>query len=210
MADSSTAARTSRASKTRCPFHPTRISVATAWAVLPLAILAASATDVRPGPPRRPSAAPAMASVHGAADGQLIIHRKVADHPVRLADGDRVHDADLVQVGYTAAKDVHGVILSIDGAGTVTLHSPERGDASTALEHGHFAVLPHAYELDAAPGFERFFLVTSRAPIDVAVVLDAAHRLASRPEAARHRELDLPHPWQQSSVLLRKLESSLP
>lgn len=179
------------------------------WVVLPLVILTAAAADLRPRAPAMAPAAIRAARGPGATDGRLVIHRKGTDHPIRLADGDGVHDADLVQVGYTAGKDVHGVILSIDGAGTVTLHSPESGDGSTALEHGHFAVLPHAYELDAAPGFERFFLVTSKAPLDVADVLDAAHRLASRPQAAQHLELDLPCAWQQSSVLLRKLESSL-
>ncbi len=42
-------------------------------------------------------------------------------------------------------------------------------------------VLPSAYELDDAPGFERFFLVYSAKPFDVAAVDPAARALAQLP-----------------------------
>jgi hypothetical protein len=63
--------------------------------------------------------------------------------------------------------------------------------------------LPHAYELDDAPGFERFFLVTCARAFSVQPVLDAAHAVA-RGATARTAPLALPSELEQSSVTLEK------
>jgi hypothetical protein len=41
------------------------------------------------------------------------------------------------------------------------------------------ALLEHAYRLDEAPGWERFYFVTSDAPFDVAPVVEAARKASS-------------------------------
>jgi hypothetical protein len=65
-------------------------------------------------------------------------------------------------------------------------------------------MLDYAYQLDDAPGFERFFLVTAdRAPA-VDEVLAAGRRLASDPRQARQANLALPAGLEQWSVLLAK------
>ena len=51
----------------------------------------------------------------------------------------------------------------------MTLHWPDRaGDSAAPLETAAEARLPSAYQLDDAPGFERFFLITRRAPFPIA------------------------------------------
>lgn len=120
-----------------------------------------------------------------------------------LADGDAAFAGDLLQLAYEAGGRSHGVILSIDGAGAVTLHFPEREAGATALRRGGRVFLPRAYELDRAPLFERFFLVSADAPLPVAEVLDAARSLAAGGKAMT-APLDLPAAWGQLSLLLRK------
>ncbi|HET6584253.1 MAG TPA: hypothetical protein VFG69_12410, partial [Nannocystaceae bacterium] len=134
----------------------------------------------------------------------LVIHRRESDGPVRLEEEAEVHADDLLQVGYVASGRKYGVIVSIDGAGAVTLHWPDAVDESTALEQGEVVALAHSYELDDAPEFERFVLVTSNDPIDAAVVVKAAERIADSPKRARSKRLPVPTSWQQSSILLRK------
>jgi hypothetical protein len=121
-----------------------------------------------------------------------------------LHDGAPVHAGDVIQVGYVAAGRAHGVLLSIDGAGAVTLHSPADAAGSTALEPGGEVRLDYAFALDAAPAFERFFFVTSPEPLAPRDVLERARRLAADPGRADSDPLDLPADWEQSSVLLRK------
>ena len=85
----------------------------------------------------------------------------------------------------------------------VTLHYPESPNGSTALEPK--GVLPSAYELDDAPEFERFVLVTSKEPVQVERVLEAARILAGDRARARDAKLPLPGELAQTSLILRKV-----
>lgn len=113
----------------------------------------------------------------------LVLHRRTGDDAETLANNARAKNGDVLQVGYVAAKARHGVIFSIDGAGAVTLHFPEQERGSTELEQGGEQLLAHAYQLDDAPLFERFFFVTSERALDAAFVLKEARALSSRGEA---------------------------
>ncbi len=134
---------------------------------------------------------------------QLVLHRQRGESSERLTDGTRAAEGDVVQVAYVAAGSVHGAILSIDGRGTVTLHAPEEGTHSAALAPAGTHALPRAYELDDAPAFERFFLVTSDAPFSLEPVLSAARALAASPEA-RSAPLALPAGFTHTSFTLEK------
>lgn len=136
---------------------------------------------------------------------RLSVHRQREGRIERLRDGDVARAGDLIQMSYVAAGHRNGVIVSIDGRGTVTLHHPERPDASPTLVARGEHALDHAYELDDARSYERFVLVTAGdEPLSPNVVLDAARRLAQRGPAARHSALALPERWQQSSITLSK------
>ncbi|MBM4353060.1 MAG: DUF4384 domain-containing protein [Deltaproteobacteria bacterium] len=117
-----------------------------------------------------------------------------------LSDGDSASAGDVLQLEYVAAGAPYGMILSIDGRGTVTLHYPPAEGGDTTLAPGGAVPLPRSYELDDAPGFERFILVTSQAPVPVAEILEIARILGADPA----RPLPLRATLVQKSVLLRK------
>jgi hypothetical protein len=134
---------------------------------------------------------------------QLHVYRQTGDTTSRLSDGDQARPSEVVQLTYVAGEDRFGTLVSVDGRGEVTLHFPEDAKASTALAPSGETPLPHAFELDDAPHFERFFLVTSPEPVDVRAVLEAARRLgADRAEPLPR--LDLDPSLYQTSFLLRK------
>lgn len=134
----------------------------------------------------------------------LLLYRRLGERADTLSDGARVARGDMLQVGYVASEAKHGVIVSIDGASAVTLHFPDATSAPTTLEERGEHLLQHAYELDDAPLFERFFFVTSDTPIDVVKVLDAARTLARTPSRAQRAALTLSPGLSQHSLTLVK------
>jgi hypothetical protein len=137
----------------------------------------------------------------------LVVFRKTAAGAEQMNAGSLARRADVLQIGYSAAGARYGVIFSVDGRGTVTWHMPA-GYAggqrqSPSLDAQGEVVLPAAYELDDAPGFERFFLVSSPSPFDLAAVANAARTLAAR-QAADREPLALPQGMGQNSLLLKK------
>ena len=114
----------------------------------------------------------------------LALYRKQDKRADRLSDGATVRPGDLLQVAYVAAGRRYGMIASIDARDAVTLHLPERAGAAVRLQAGKEVALPHAFELDASPGFERFVFVTSDAPFDTASALSALRRDGPPPPPA--------------------------
>jgi hypothetical protein len=137
---------------------------------------------------------------------QLLIFRKSDGKVEIMADRERARAGDLLQLAYVAAEESHGMILSIDGRGSVTLHFPAKKGGSTELEQHKESLLPNAIELDDAPDFERFFFVTSGEQIDVEGVLKKAENLAKVPKQIPQAELDLPDGLKQYSILVLKGE----
>jgi hypothetical protein len=113
---------------------------------------------------------------------------------------------DLLQLAYIAAKESHGVILSIDGNGNVTLHFPDKKNHPTSLEQDKKILLPNAIELDNAPGFERFFFITSGVEINAAEILRKAGTLANNPDRAKKDNMALPESLNQYSIIIIKGE----
>ncbi|SEU00788.1 ActD-like protein [Stigmatella erecta] len=169
-------------------------------------VLAAVFLMVRPGPaqpvtgPGEPLAE--VTRVKGMKP-QLGLHRLGAAGPEPLAEGARAAARDVVQVSYVAAGHRFGAILSLDGRGAVTLHAPEHGLESVPLAPSGTHVLPHAYELDDAPAFERFLFVVSDSPFSLEGIAASARALAAS-EGARTAPLPLPVGFQQVSFLLKK------
>jgi anti-sigma factor RsiW len=136
--------------------------------------------------------------------GRLIVYRKTAGGSEPLRHESAARPGEIVQIGYSVARDTYGVIISVDGRGAVTLHHPESPTGSTQL--GVNGLLPAGYQLDDAPGFERFILVTARTPVPVARVLQSARMLAPNPQRARDGRLSLPDEFAQSFVLVWKVQ----
>jgi hypothetical protein len=139
---------------------------------------------------------------------QLLVYRKIQDRVEILADGERANSGDLLQLAYVTTKDAYGVILSIDGRGTVTLHLPESQEKSTKLELGRQFLLPSAFELDDAPKFERFFFLISESPIDVNSILEEVQNMAKNSNLFQQKNLALTGNFKQYSVLILKGEGS--
>jgi anti-sigma-K factor RskA len=135
---------------------------------------------------------------------QLLVHRKRSDRIELLKSGARGKAGDLLQLAYIAAKQSHGVILSIDGNGNVTLHFPDKENNPTNLEQDKKILLPNAIELDNAPGFERFFFITSSVEINTAEILKKAGTLANNPARAKKDNMDLPENVNQYSIIIIK------
>jgi hypothetical protein len=136
-------------------------------------------------------------------DARLTVVRQDGGGAEPLRTDDEVSAGDLLQISYVSAGAAHGTIVSIDGAGAVTLHYPSGATGSTELSDRGPTALDHSYELDDAPGFERFFLVTSDEPIDVGAVMDAAQRAADA-EDPRTIELEVEPKQLVRSLVLRK------
>lgn len=134
---------------------------------------------------------------------RLEVHRQRAQADELLAEGASAVAGDVVQLAYVAAGRTHGVILSVDGRGSVTRHAPEHGAEAATLAPSGTHRLSGAYELDDAPRFERFFLVTSDRPFAVEPVLEAARVLAASPDA-HTASLFLPEGLTQVSFTLQK------
>lgn len=175
------------------------LGVASVSAVAAVVLVAGSAAT----PASTPSDDPEITRVKGSS--RLLAFRQAGDHAEPLAEDELVHEGDLIQLRYNAGGKKFGVIASIDGAGEVTLHYPGAEDAppeDTALSTKP-TPLAHAYALDNAPRFERFFFITADQPIDLAPCLVALRSLAERGDAAS-ASLELPSNLQQWSLRLRK------
>jgi hypothetical protein len=149
-----------------------------------------------------PSAAPVASGdrVKGLTPS-LVLFRKTGSGSETLADGAVARAGDVVRVGYRAAGYAFGVIVSVDGRGAVTVHLPDLGRTAVPLQSGETVLLDRAYELDDAPRFERFYLVTSDRAFAVEPVVQAARSAARAP---REDQLQLAAPLQQTTFLLRK------
>lgn len=130
----------------------------------------------------------------------LAVYRQARSAAETLEPGAKVRAGDVLQLEVVAPGARFAVVVSIDGAGAVTLHAPEHEGAAIELPEAGVQPLPHAYALDNAPRFERFILVTAERPFDTGRVLAAARALGADATAP----LGLPGGFQQSSFVVTK------
>ncbi len=96
-------------------------------------------------------------------DPQLKLYRQKGREIQALNDGDFARSGDIIQITYNAGSDEYGVIFSVDGNGNITRHFPENSWQAAHLEQRNDETpLDFSYELDNAPDFECFVLVTSK------------------------------------------------
>jgi hypothetical protein len=140
-------------------------------------------------------------------ESAIYLYRKIKNEVDNLANGSSAKSGDLLQIAYISKSDQYGIIFSIDGRGTVTLHYPASNISSTKLITGKKVLLNNSYELDDAPDFERFFLITSGSKLDVNTVLNAAHFLARDKQNVESKEIliaDLKEKINQTSIKIIK------
>ena len=122
----------------------------------------------------------------------ITIYLRAEGAATRLTEEVTVRANDLLQLAYNAAGQQFGAILSIDGRRVVTLHHP------------YEPALDYSYRLDDAPGFERFFFLSSDTLFSIDQVVSAAETLAGSNGGGRTGRLELPDSVDQYSVVLTK------
>lgn len=134
----------------------------------------------------------------------ITIYLRAEGAATRLTEDVSVRENDLLQLAYNAAGQQFGVILSIDGRRVVTLHYPYEPALASSLDGGGEIALDYSYRLDDAPGFERFFFLTSDTLFSIDQVVSAAERLAGSDGGGRLGRLELPDSVGQYSLVLTK------
>ncbi|MFN0063851.1 MAG: ActD-like protein [Myxococcaceae bacterium] len=137
------------------------------------------------------------------ASPHLVVYRRQGSTMERLPPPAVARAGDQLQLRYVAAAARHGFVFSVDGAGQVTVHWPRGQATSGLLEPAAEVTLPHSYQLDAAPRFERFFFVTSAEPFDVKPVLAAAQNWVAAGQDVK-APLTLPAGLSQSAFFVEK------
>ena len=94
-------------------------------------------------------------------DARMEVWKKIGDSAVQMSNLDEAREGDEIQLRYSVPEKCFGLLFSMDGNGTLTMHMAE-GNKAIALEPGKMTTLPFAYKLDNAPKFEKFFFLTSR------------------------------------------------
>jgi hypothetical protein len=105
---------------------------------------------------------------------QLLAFLQVGSEIKPVHTGDTVCGGQFLQLHYLTTEPGYGMVISIDGSGNRVQHLPTgSSDANpsqvgntqaAALQLGSVIPLPHSYELDQAPHFERFFFFMAEKP----------------------------------------------
>jgi hypothetical protein len=163
-------------------------------------------------PERRTDDAAAEIQLKGGTSLSLLARRNGAGVPisgstVELRAGDELRFV-VVTAGERAS---HVLIVSIDGAGEVSVYFPFQGGASGAVQRKGRWEVPGSVILDASPGPERVFVLVSDEPLEARPVLEALRRVGERGwEAIRAtRRLEL-SAVEQDSVLIEKAKERGP
>jgi hypothetical protein len=135
---------------------------------------------------------------------ELLVFRKTLSGSERLEPGASALPGDLIRVGYRATGQTFGAIVSTDGRGSVTQHLPRSGSRAASLEAGGTVLLDFSYELDDAPRWERFYLVTGNEPFELEPVREAARRVATAGSQEAPPALELGGGLEQSVFSLTK------
>ena len=92
---------------------------------------------------------------------RMEVWKKTGDSAVQMENLGEAHEGDEIQLRYAVAEKCYGLLFSMDGNGTITMHMGH-GNRAVELEPGKMTTLPFAYKLDNAPKFEKFFFLTSK------------------------------------------------
>ena len=94
---------------------------------------------------------------------KINLYRLDGDTITTLKNGASAKSGDVIQITYNAGNKDYGVIFSVDGNGNITRHFPEDSWKAEPLHHNYNETpLDFSYELDNAPDFECFIMVTSK------------------------------------------------
>lgn len=140
-------------------------------------------------------------------DSKLLLYRMKGRNVEEIKNADTAHKGDIVQVGYIATGNFrYGIILSIDGRGTVTLHFPDSTSSGRELPLNKKVLLNRSYELDDSPHFERFIMVLSDKPINSAEIIEKTKKLAISRDSAINGSVKTGENDAEFSIVIKKTE----
>ena len=99
-------------------------------------------------------------------DARMEVWKKTGDSAVQMENLGEAREGDEIQLRYAVAEKCFGLLFSMDGNGTITMHMGHENRA-VELEPGKMTTLPFAYRLDDAPKFEKFFFLTSKSEFEL-------------------------------------------
>ena len=140
------------------------IGYAAAAVLLAAIIIPAGLRNVKTGSINAPTErVKGNTSAPAATEPQIKLYRQKGREIQALQDGDFARSGDVIQITYNASAGDYGVIFSVDGNGNITRHFPEDSWQAAELEQRPDETpLDFSYELDNAPDFECFIMVTSK------------------------------------------------
>lgn len=97
---------------------------------------------------------------------RMEVWKKTGDSAVQMEKLGEAREGDEIQLRYAVAEKCFGLLFSMDGNGTITMHMGHENRA-VELEPGKMTTLPFAYKLDNAPKFEKFFFLTSKSEFEL-------------------------------------------
>jgi len=95
------------------------------------------------------------------------VWRKNGAEAERLLPEALARSGDIVQLRYIVPKPCYGALISVDGRGVLTVHLSGESGKAAPLTPGRPVALGDAYQLDDAPLFETFYLVTAKDNFDI-------------------------------------------
>jgi hypothetical protein len=135
---------------------------------------------------------------------ELTIYKKTGDKIIRLETGATCQAGDVIQIAFNPGSEKYHFIFSIDGNGLFTTHLPEEGEQQPGERAATANTTLHAYKLDNAPRFERFYYIRSQKPIPYKKITEKAKAFARNHDMAKEDRLPLPQDQIQSSFLIKK------
>jgi len=101
------------------------------------------------------------------------VWRKTGENAEKLSPDATARAGDIVQLRYVVPKFCYGALISIDGRGVLTVHLSGDDGKAAPLTPGRPIALNNSYQLDDAPDFETFYLITSAHIFDVNSAVEA-------------------------------------
>jgi hypothetical protein len=144
---------------------PAMVCAAVALLIIPLQLLPTAQTDTAAvqyleGVDR------AKGTGTGAAPS-IEVWRKNGAEAERLTPEALARSGDVVQLRYIVPTSCYGALISVDGRGALTVHLSGDSGKAAPLTSGRPIALSDAYQLDDAPLFETFYLVTAKDNFDI-------------------------------------------
>lgn len=121
---------------------------------------------------------------------RIELWQKSGDSIAMILDGAKAVQGDLLQIRTQVGHKCFAAVLSLDGRGNWTTHLPESGLQAVTMEPGTSGFLPFSYQLDDAPRYEVFWLVTADSPFSVDSLVKSLGALSGSPLAPPVLPLD--------------------